>query len=50
MRTTKKILASVLAVCMLASSSILTSFAATADDTLGGHTDYPSPHDATQAS
>ena len=40
MRTTKKILASVLAVCVLASSSILTGFAATADDTVGGNTDY----------
>ena len=50
MRTTKKILASVLAVCMLASSSIVTSFAATADDTVGGNTDYSRACEAIDAS
>lgn len=40
MRTTKKILASVLAIAMLASTSIVTGFAATADESVGGNTDY----------
>lgn len=40
MRTTKKIVASILAVCMLASTSVVAGFAATADETVGADTDY----------
>ncbi len=42
MRTTKKLVSAVLAVCMLASTSVLTSFAAKADDnsTVGANTPY----------
>ncbi len=37
MRTTKKIIASVLAVCMLASTSLVTAFAASADEEVGAN-------------
>ena len=40
MRTSKKIIASVLAACMLASASVVTGFAATADESVGANTDY----------
>ena len=40
MRTSKKIVASVLAACMLASTSVITGFAATADESVGANTDY----------
>ena len=40
MRTTKKILASVLAVCMLASTSFVTAFAANSDDAEVGANNY----------
>ena len=40
MRTSKKIVASVLAACMLASASVVTGFAATADESVGANTDY----------
>lgn len=46
MRTTKKIVASFLAVCMLASTSALTGFAATADETLGANTVYSDADEA----
>ena len=36
MRTTKKIISAVLAICMLASTSIMSSFAATADNAVSG--------------
>ena len=49
MRTTKKILASVLAVCMLASSTVLTGFAASADDAVGANTDYSKACEAIDA-
>ncbi|HJI61774.1 MAG TPA: hypothetical protein OIM34_07870 [Ruminococcus bromii] len=35
MRTTKKIVSAVLAACMLASTAVVSSFAATADDSFG---------------
>ena len=41
MRTTKKIVSAVLAVCMLASTSIVTSFAATdTSESVGADTKY----------
>ena len=49
MRTTKKILASVLAVCMLASTGMVSGFAATADDAVGGNTVYSTAHEAIDA-
>ena len=40
MRTTKKIVASVLAVCMLASTSLVTAFAANSGDEQVGANNY----------
>ena len=40
MRTTKKIVSAVLAACMLASTAVVSSFAATADDSSAVSSDY----------
>ncbi|MBQ2427582.1 MAG: hypothetical protein II264_03725, partial [Ruminococcus sp.] len=49
MKTTKKIVASVLAACMLASTSVITSFAAVDDDTVGVTHDYIKANEAIDA-
>ena len=49
MRTTKKILASVLAVCMLASTSFVTAFAANSDDAEVGANNYNLANQAVDA-
>ena len=49
MRTKKKILASVLAVCMLASTGMVSGFAATAEDAVGGNTVYSAANEALDA-
>lgn len=49
MRTTKKIVSAVLAVCMLASTAVVSSFAATVDDSSAVSTDYPRDNTYSQA-
>ena len=49
MRTTKKIMASVLAVCMLASTGMVSGFAATADNAVGANTVYSAANEALDA-
>ena len=49
MRTTKKIVSAVLAACMLASTAVVSSFAATADDSSAGSSDYARDNSYTKA-
>nr|WP_296170444.1 type I pullulanase [uncultured Ruminococcus sp.] len=49
MRTTKKIVSAVLAACMLASTAVVSSFAATADDSSAVSSDYARDNSYTKA-
>ena len=50
MRTTKKIVSAVLAACMLASTAVVSSFAATADDGSAASSDYARDNSYTKGS